>query len=68
MELIATVVIDSDILIDHLRGAFSKDYGLCDQIRRATVSVMSKLLVLIAHCSILIASLQVHPDPCRHKK
>ena len=25
------------------QGAFSKDYGLCDQIRRATVSVMSNL-------------------------
>ena len=25
------------------RGDFSKDYGLCDQIRRATVSVMSNL-------------------------
>ena len=25
------------------QGSFSKDYGLCDQIRRATVSVMSNL-------------------------
>jgi len=46
------------------QGAFSKDYGLCDQIR--TFSKDYGLCDQIRRLSHLVD--HVHPDPCRQKK